>query len=84
MSDAFKEPPTVIRASEILVLESARATAVRVIAGTVWASDPRGNDYVAAAGETFYPEGDGKVIVSGLDGSATIAVDGDAVLPLAA
>jgi hypothetical protein len=79
MSQAIEHGARYVGRKDVLVLDAQSHASLRVLAGRVWVTDGRGRDIVLGIGERLLlPEHAGRVVISGLEGSAWVDVEAKA------
>jgi len=74
MSNLITSEARFIGRDNVLVLAAPTHQTVRVLGGVIWATDGRGRDIIAAAGDALALQRAGRVVISGLRGPAWIEV----------
>ena len=78
MSNDIADGARFIGRRDVMVLDSDRQESLRVLAGRVWVTDGQGRDIVIGVGERVLLARMGRVVVSGLLGSAWIEIEAKA------
>ena len=71
MSPIYEPELVEVSESGVVVIEAEGLEAIRVVRGTIWATDASGRDVVASRGDDVVLDGTGKIVVSDLQGPAT-------------